>query len=154
MSRLETEKASSLFEGEAVYTRDELATRARLWYESYMITVRVEAFCLLDMLTMMIIPTAHASHGADGQSRAVTLAKQLEQKVEALRKAIDNIDRAECETREQAHLCTELRLGLMGEIRMLCDRLEKMVHAKDWPLATFKELLFDDMARCSVPLAH
>ena len=52
---------------------------------------------------------------------------------------------------EQARLCHTLRLGLMADIRKLVDLLEKVTPAGEWPIATYKELLFDDMASCRPP---
>ena len=46
----------------------------------------------------------------------------------------------------QAQLCSELRLGLMVEVRARVDELEELVPVDAWPLASFKELLFDDVA--------
>jgi glutamine synthetase type III len=57
----------------------------------------------------------------------------------------------QCGTLENANLCTAMRLGIMCKIRTLVDALELIVPAKEWPLATYSELLFDDMADCKSP---
>ena len=107
-----------------------------------------EARTLVSMIQTMILPAARAA----GTSDATECAKRIEAAVGELKKAMKEIDEEEVGTLASANLCTGMRLGVMVKIRTLVDELEALVPAKEWPLATYDELLFDDMADC-VPSA-
>lgn len=147
MSRIETDKAEALLAPLGVYSKEELETRAELYYENYYITVTVEARVLLDMLTTRILPAAKC-----GDAEASELAVQISKSVDQLRAAMAAIEEVESGTLESAQMCNAMRLGLMGSIRKLVDALEPHVPKKEWPIATYHELLFDDMAH-TAPLA-
>ena len=44
----------------------------------------------------------------------------------------------------KATMARDLRLGLMEEVRDMCDKLEGTLPASAWTLATYRELLFLD----------
>merc|ERR1712113_1259542 len=104
--RLETDKAKALFSALGVFSEEELETRAALYYENYAITVRVEALCLLDMLTTTVLPlTGLAQHFGLSAMRGQEIGNlgcQIEESITALRAALEAIKAAECATVEQA----------------------------------------------------
>ena len=113
-------------------------------YENYYITVSLEMRCLLTMLHTLLLPVARS-----GTAQAVGLGRELEASAKALEAERAEIDRAaEEDMLDCAGLCNEVRLGLMVKIRKLVDQLEELVPAKEWPIATYDECLFDDMAHC------
>ena len=80
-----------------VFARDELVTRAELYYENYYITVTVEARTLLQMLTTLLIPAARK-----GGAQATEVGQQLEAAAAKVEQAMAAIERAECGSLEQA----------------------------------------------------
>jgi len=149
MSRIESENATALFKRVAVFSEEELATRAELCYENYYITVITEARTLLSMVATLLVPAARSA----GVAEAAELGKKIEAAAAELQTAMAEIDGEEVGTIDSATLCTAMRLGVMVKVRNLVDELERLLPAKEWPLATYDELLFNDMAACT-PIAE
>jgi len=126
-----------------VYTSEDLHTRAAIAYENYVITITVEARCLCDLVTMHLLPVAKSA-----PSGSTELCVLLEAAVAKMQAAMAAVDDMETDTVEAANACTEVRLGNMVEIRKLAEELQKLLPARSLSLATYKELLFDDMAHC------
>jgi len=135
ISVITSEKNIALFEKMGVLTSEECFSRKEILHNHYTGTVEMEALTLIDMLNHYIIPAVKKSE--------IGPLAELQACVPKLEAALAEIHAAES-SEEKATLARVLRLETMIEMRDCCDDAEKVVPAADWPLATYKELLFLD----------
>eukprot|EP00667_Euglena_gracilis_P014654 EG_transcript_15187 len=136
--RLKDPKNIQLFESLNIYSKEECEARAEVMLEHYIGTVEMEANCMIDMIHQQILPAMKESGCGDlvAVGAAVTAVKT---KLEAVLN--------ETSTHEKAVLARDLRLVTMVEAREACDAAEAVVPSKQWPMATYKDLLFLDYTR-------
>merc|ERR1711988_2015457 len=101
----------------------ELSERSDVLLENYIITVEVEARCMLEMVKRQIMPVVKTAdlEADSGLEDLIAASKSLQEKVDDMHDIEEFAD--------QAKVARDLRLGTMVEIRALCDRLEAMVPA-------------------------
>jgi glutamine synthetase len=134
IQRFVADKNTALFSKMGVLQPNECQARADVLHDHYTGTVEMEALCLKDMINQHIIPSC--------KSNAIPIA-DLEAAVTKISEGLSGIHGA-ASSYEKAQLARVLRLETMVDIRAVCDGVEKIVPAKDWTLATYKELLFMD----------
>jgi len=139
---LVTEQSISLFGNLGVMSEEDLRERADTMLENYIIMVEIEAICLMEMITEQVIPTVKAAGLQDH-----SLLMQLQESVAELKADFNSLQDIE-EFEGKAAASQTVRLEKMVAVRRLCDQLETLVPAAMWPIASFRDLIFDDMARC------
>jgi glutamine synthetase len=91
---------------------------------------------MVDMVKKYIIPAVNSIETGPLQS--------LQECVQAITEKVAEIKRVDSHNLvKSAELSQQLRLDLMMKMRDACDDAESVVPANLWPLATYKELMFD-----------
>jgi glutamine synthetase len=132
--KLVDSKNTALFEKMGVLKPEECKARADILHDHYTGTVELEALCLKDMINQHIVPACKKNDIA---------TDDLASALSSIKEGMANIHAAES-SYDKAKLARVLRLETMVDIRAVCDGIEEIIPAKDWTLATYKELLFMD----------
>ena len=109
--------------------------RKSVLLEYYTGIVDMEAKCMVDMIKNDVIPACMKA-GAGPVKALEKGIKTLENSLSEIHNASDEVAAA-----EQARV---LRLDTMVKVREVCDEAESEIPTEEWPLATYKELLFLD----------
>ena len=125
---------SALFEKMGVLTADECVARTAVMHEHYAGSVEMEALCMIDMIQQNIIPSAKAASVATGE---------LESAMASVKAGLEKVH-AGSDEEAKATAARVLRLETMEAAREVCDKVEAIVPADLWTIATYKELLFLD----------
>jgi glutamine synthetase len=137
LQKLTEKKNVKLMEDMGVLTSDECESRVNVSLLHYINTVEMEANCLIDIIRQQIIPAL--------QKNNIVNAVPIESAVRELYRKVHSI--AEVQSLpEKAALSRTLRLETMIACRALCDEAEALCPSKDWPIATYTELLFTTQA--------
>eukprot|EP00930_Biecheleria_cincta_P055672 TRINITY_DN41971_c0_g1_i1.p1 TRINITY_DN41971_c0_g1~~TRINITY_DN41971_c0_g1_i1.p1 ORF type:complete len:900 (-),score=134.92 TRINITY_DN41971_c0_g1_i1:285-2984(-) len=139
MQLLRSPKSIALFGKFGVMDETELEERADVLQENYAISAEIEARCMVDMVRSLVIPAARKAGEA--------LCQQVSQLVDYIARLSDEVHAllAVDEMYDRARQAQDMRLCTMVEIRKICDEVERNVPAETWPLATYRELLLNDM---------
>ena len=153
-----TPETIELFEKYGVYSARELHSRQEILLENYSTTLAIEAQTLLMMAHTMVLPaglkyqatvaTAVNAAKAAGAEDAVQtdLLKEVVGAVSALRSAANALDKAAAESAEgalaEATRMHDTVIPAMNAVRTWADTLELLVDDGDWPLPTYREMLF------------
>lgn len=162
---LVTEKAVKLYERFGIYTSAELQSRAEIQYDTYAKAVNIEARTMIDMAGKQIIPAVIKAVKALADSMAsvatacpeadVSVQKELlletsaylsETKV-ALAALQDAASKASAVREENAcqaaHMCHDLVMPAMEDLRAPVDHLEMIVDKSMWPMPSYGDLMFE-----------
>jgi glutamine synthetase len=148
MSRISAADNLAVWESLGVMSRKEAEARAEVMYEHYAGVVEIEAKCMIDMITMNVVPDCKKACQVGGASLSSGVISNLEAAVPKLEASLSKMTGAGSEL-EKAKLARVLRLETMEEVRVLCDEAEGLVPEGSWSLGTYKELLFLDSQQSS-----
>lgn len=109
--------------------------REEVLLEAYVGVVEMEALCMIDMMNQAVIPS---------MKNAGFPTSELEAGVATLKSGLKELHESES-TSQTADLARVLRLETMEEVRKICDEAEAVCPADLWTIATYKELLFNDV---------
>jgi len=149
----------ALFEKYGVYSERELHSRQEILLENYATTIAIEAQTLSMMAHTMVLPVALkyqnvvaaavSSAKAAGIEDAVQgeLLQEVAGAVSALRSAAVALDKAVADDGADGALAEatyqhDVVIPAMAEVRKWADKLELLVDDNDWPLPTYREMLF------------
>ena len=151
----------SLFERFKVYSRVEIESRTEILLENYTKVITIEALTMLDMVRKQILPAAvrynkeicdaALSKKALGLDNAleVGMASKLSALTAAISESVRTLDdkltavQSICGNEASAKFCRSDVFTVMQELRTLVDELETNMPAKDWPLPSYTDLLFN-----------
>src|ERR1700712_4249221 len=149
-------EAIEVFEKYGVFNSRELHSREEVRYETYVLTVNVEAKLTLEVGSTVILPAALryqtelasnvATLKAAGMEPDTTLLEMVSTPISELTSALAALKKAMGEhggdsaAEEAAHAQT--LLGLMVAVRAAADTLESVVADDLWPLPTYQEMLY------------
>ena len=163
LDALSTDKALTLFESNAVYTKRELHARHEIELENYLKKVQIEARVMGDLALNHVIPEAIRyqqliadnvmklknigleENAYDSQLQLLnrlsthieTAYKKIHEMVEA-RKVANNIE----DVREKAIMYErDVKAKYFDEIRYHVDKLEQLVDDEIWSLPKYREML-------------
>ena len=156
-----TEKAVDLYEKFAIFTRIELESRAEVLYEKYAKTINIEARTMIDMATKQYIP-AFVKYtktladtvlrvrecGVDADVQTAMLAEVSAKLKDAkfastkLIAVLENAVKIE-DMKKKANYYRNTVIPAMDALRAPIDELEMIMDAKDWPVPTYADLMFE-----------
>lgn len=156
---LSNRKNLDLFDNYHVLSNDELESRVEVKVEQYFISVNIEGETAAQMARTIILPAAvrylNTLTGAlNGMSELGTTmdglageTKKLADSVDELIKKLAKLDKRNAElggedVRSKALHVRDNVIPAMDAVRVVCDRLERMIPADLWPLPTYQEMLF------------
>jgi glutamine synthetase len=148
MARINADKNVALWEELGVMSKREADARAEVMFEHYAGVVEIEAKCMIDMITMNVVPDCKKACQVGGASLSSGVISNLEAAVPKLSAALKQME-GQGSPMEKAKLARVLRLETMEEVRVLCDEAEGLVPEGSWSLGTYKELLFLDSQQSS-----
>jgi glutamine synthetase len=127
-------KNMNLFKEMNVLSNEECESRQQIMLNHYIGTIEMECLCMIDMIQQHIIPSCkNANIGSVELVKSVVILKDN----------LSNI-RLENDIIVKAELSRKLRLEIMAEVRVVCDKIEEICPANLWTLSTYNELLFLD----------
>ncbi|PND59318.1 glutamine synthetase type III [Mycobacterium sp. ENV421] len=154
--QLVTPEAIEVFERYGVFNARELHSREEVRYETYALTVSVEAKLTLEMGSTVILPAAVryqtelaqnvAALKAAGVEADTTLLETVSTPISELTAALAALKEAlgahgGDTAKEEAEHAASL-LPLMDAVRAAADTLESLVADDLWPLPTYQEMLY------------
>ncbi|MEZ0354747.1 glutamine synthetase III [Mycobacterium sp. SA01] len=154
--QLVTPEAIEVFERYGVFNARELHSREEVRYETYALTVSVEAKLTLEMGSTVILPAAVryqtelaqnvAALKAAGVEANTTLLETVSTPISELTAALAALKEAlgahgGDTSKEEAEHAASL-LPLMDAVRAAADTLESLVADDLWPLPTYQEMLY------------
>ena len=137
------------FEKYNVLSERELEARYEVWVEQYAIGANIEAETASNIARTMIIPAVakhlvllgNAEAGAlETESRE--LFDELIDRTKTLEAVNQYPDGIEEEGLELAKYARDKQLTAMHEVRVVADKLERIVADEFWPLPKYSEMLF------------
>jgi glutamine synthetase len=149
-------EAIEVFEKYGVFSERELESRVEVRYETYALTVAVEAKLALEIGSTVILPAAVryqtelaqnvATLKAAGVEPDLTLLQMVSEPIGALTAALATLKEglshhADSATEEAKHAQSAL-LPAMDAVRVAADTLESIVADDLWPLPTYQEMLY------------
>lgn len=149
-------EAIEVFEKYGVFSERELESRVEVRYETYALTVAVEAKLALEIGSTVILPAAVryqtelaqnvATLKAAGVEPDLTLLQMVSEPIGALTAALATLKEglshhADSATEEAKHAQSAL-LPAMDAVRAAADTLESIVADDLWPLPTYQEMLY------------
>lgn len=158
---LTTEKAVKLFEKFGIFTREELASREEVLYETYAKTINIEALTMIDMASKQIIPAvvkytksladtvnSVKAAGADAsvQMELLNQTSGLLCQMKAALTKLTEVTKKAAETesaKEQAFFYQNEVKTAMEALRAPADELEMIVDKDVWPMPTYGDLIFE-----------
>lgn len=151
LSVLEKEKTQKLFTSCNVLSAEELSTRSQVFNSNYVLDVRVEVRCMVDMLCQQVVPETlrylNSFKGAQGDLQELETDIQLQlagvlKGVKALREADKKASQLFDEGRfaEAAHEIRASGVSAMEEARACADQLEALVDSTEWSLPSYREM--------------
>lgn len=149
-------EAIEVFEKYGVFSERELESRVEVRYETYALTVAVEAKLALEIGSTVILPAAVryqtelaqnvTTLKAAGVEPDLTLLQMVSEPIGALTAALATLKEglshhADSATEEAKHAQSAL-LPAMDAVRVAADTLESIVADDLWPLPTYQEMLY------------
>jgi glutamine synthetase len=149
-------EAIEVFEKYGVFNARELHSREEVRYETYVLTVNVEAKLTLEVGSTVILPAAIryqtelasnvAALKAAGVEADTTLLTTVSGPISELTSALSTLKTALGEhggdTAEEEAKHAQSLLPLMDAVRAAADTLEGLVADDLWPLPTYQEMLY------------
>jgi glutamine synthetase len=137
------------FEQYSVLTRRELEARYEVWVEQYSMQANIEAETAATMARTQIIPATlrHLVLLGDADADALeTEARELLDELVARTGDLEDVnqypDGIEEEGLDLAVYARDKQLTAMHEVRVVADKLERIVTDDLWPLPKYSEMLF------------
>ncbi len=137
------------FEQYSVLSQRELEARYEVWVEQYAMQANIEAETAATIARTMIIPAVlrHLSLLADAEADVLEkesrdLLDQLVEKTLVLEDANGYPDGLKEEGMDLAIYARDRQLASMHEVRVVADRLERVVADDLWPLPRYSEMMF------------
>ena len=157
---LTTDKAVKLFGDFNIMSKAELELRAEVLYETYSLSINIEALTMIDMAAKDILPAVVkyttelaasinevTAAGADASVQKEMLdeiSKYLKEANEALKKLkADQADAEKADTKSTAEYYRDVIKADMEALRAPVDTLETLVDSEYWPIPTYGDLLFE-----------
>ncbi len=155
-------EAVTLFEGQKVYSKEELESRQEICFEKFSKQVAIEANIMVSMARKSIIPavnryagelarTAASVHSVDPEldvgvttgllTQVLDALKGLERELAQLEKMITEALGMEEGSFEQARFYRYKVFEQMNEVRTFGDRLEELVAKDLWPFPSYEDML-------------
>jgi glutamine synthetase len=147
-----------VFEKHKVLNARELKARCEINYEAYNKTINIEAQLMVLIANRYILPAAITYQGLVAQSVAAVkaaggtgeqpkkLLDQLGVLIDELKSKSDalahGLEHAATSTEEHAKYMRDCIVPAMGSLRETGDALEVLVPHGEWPLPTYREMLF------------
>ncbi|HET6785364.1 MAG TPA: glutamine synthetase III [Erysipelotrichaceae bacterium] len=149
---LDNDKATKLFERNAVFTTNELAARSEILYEQYIKTIQVEAKTLIRMVEREVVPQATIYLSSilglkgyafyDKQINTILgLVDSIDAKLTKLKLNLDKTHHIESLKEEGLALRHDV-FPLLDEIREDVDKLELVLPRNMYPFPSYLDLLF------------
>ena len=162
MPHLMDEKNVKMLTDLGVYSEEELRSRRDIMLENYCKSVAIEANTMVDMARTLIAPAieAYAADVAKAASAKRKLSPTLECRyetrlVQTLSTLVDEIAKKTDELEaamvkipdaadiiEESELIRDTVLPVMCELRVPCDKAERITAKSYWPFPTYGDLLF------------
>lgn len=155
---MEEPEYERLFEKYAVLTKREFRSRNEIYLERYCKDIHTEALLCHRIASQILLPAAHRHQGELADSAAamtsaglrnvdITFLKRLTERVAALEKAADSIEKTVARPADDGVTARARRyrdevVPAMTEVRKAGDALELIVADDLWPLPTYQEMLF------------
>ena len=160
---LTDEKTIAMFEGQNVFSRTELESRAEINYEAYAKAINIEAKTMVKMASKQYIPSVigyvtrlaesinsikNACEDADVSVQTELLKKcsallaDARKAVLALKEINDKANIME-EGKEQAEYYRDVVMPAMADLRSPIDTLEDIVDKSCWPVPAYGDMLFE-----------
>lgn len=159
-----TKKAMALFEGNGIYSHQELEARHEIELEKYIKKVQIESRVMAELATSQVLPAAiryqnTLANNVRGLKEAglteksfkvhrellekisthISKVSEAVEKMTEARKACNNMDN----TRDKAiGYQTKVKDAFFDEIRYHVDKLELLVDDNEWSLPKYREMLF------------
>jgi glutamine synthetase len=159
-----TKKAMALFEGNGIYSHQELEARHEIELEKYIKKVQIESRVMAELATSQVLPAAIRYQNTlannvrglkegglteksfkvhrellEKISTHINKVSEAVEKMTEARKACNNIDN----TRDKAiGYQTKVKDAFFDEIRYHIDKLELLVDDNEWSLPKYREMLF------------
>jgi len=157
-----SEASIDLFVRNGIFSHKELEARTEIRYETFVLSIELEAKVLGEMVQNFVIPSAirYQSRIADNVSKllAIGLTKesisaqmemlntlsglinQAHQKNALLSELTNSVNEIES-AQERAIAYNNKLKPLFEEVRIVCDLIEKLVDDSEWSLPKYRELL-------------
>ena len=159
---LTTDKAVRLFEKFGIFTKAELESREEILYETYAMSINIEALTMVDMATKQFIPavvkyTTVLANSLSAVKEAceeadTSVQKELLVEVSALlaeaKKALGVLNKAISQAaaakgaKEMAFAYKDVVFPAMAALRAPIDQLEMLVDKEAWPVPSYGDLMF------------
>jgi glutamine synthetase len=149
----ESKQAKELFSSLGVLSNEEFDARNTVMYEEYCNNINIEAHLLKKMSRQFILPASlktnnllHNSGVATGGlgTMYITLSGQISrayEQTETLSKTANSANKID-DVKQKARFALEQTIPAMNKLRETLDDIEGRVDRRDWPFATYSELLF------------
>jgi glutamine synthetase len=163
LGRLTDDKNVALFGKYAVLTARELESREEILFDQYFKTVNIEGEMTAEIARTIVLPAAvrylddlldaynnYAHLGGDTPRRPAGLARLVDDLNELVDELVDSLASLDFQNAELGgddvhsksfHMRDNV-IPAMGRVRVVCDRLERMVPDDLWPLPRYREMLF------------
>ncbi len=162
IKQLETASTKKLFKTLGVMSEEEIHSRQHIMLERYIKKISIEAETLLSLVDTYIVPSAlkeqnltansikgltdvsPAADVSEQKARLLTTSQTIQNLLIKNKELAAQLIKASSFTDEaqKADFLSTYVLGLMQEIRGLCDKLENIVSDEFWPLPKYREMLF------------
>ena len=159
-----SEKAEQVFVKHGVLSKVELHSRYEIYLEAYIKQINIEALTMLDMAKRQILPVVIHCAGKIAESINATKAASAKANTAAqekllieisdvinafstnigiLEQALNDAEKVSDNIMKQAEFYRDVVFSAMGNLRIEGDKLETLVDAKEWPLPTYADMLFN-----------
>jgi len=137
----------SAFEKYSVLSERELESRFEVWVEQYTSVANIESETANSIAKTMLLPAAVRYLAIAAAAEVGPLGEQVRPLVDDLMAAIGELESANqypdgVEGLELAEYARDSQLAAMANVRVVADRLEKVVADDLWPLPKYSEILF------------
>jgi len=137
----------SMFEKYGVLSRRELESRFEVWAEQYAIRANIEAETADSIARTMILPAAMRYLDLCDEAGVEAVEKETRELVDAFVASLADLRKANeypdgVEGLELAVYARDNQVKVMGELREVADKLERVVPDDTWPLPKYSEMLF------------
>ncbi len=137
----------SAFEKYNVLSERELESRYEVWTEQYAIRANIEAETAASIAKTMLLPASIRYLTEVEGAGVIGLAEEVKPLVDSLVSTIGELERANVypdgvEGLDLAIYARDNQLEKMHDVRVVADKLEKVVADDLWPLPKYSEILF------------
>ena len=157
---LTTDKAVKLFGDFNIMSETELEARSEILYETYSLSINIEALTMIDMAAKDILPAVvkyttelagsvnevlAAGSNADVQKAMLdeisTVLKDAKVALDSLK--ADQADATKATAKATAEYYRDVIIPDMAALRAPVDKLESLVDSSYWPIPTYGDMLFE-----------